>query len=226
MNRVSACLKVSVFSLLVAIGSLSGNLIAQVNIKAGYNFSVLTDPGLNQVISTFNNSQQYSRSFRQVNWLHGFEGGLRFKSDIHAFELSYQSAYQAMSAEGHLLPELDSLTDKINISVNTLAAGYQVSSGLIGGGMDVLYQFYNSRVRLSGKDQFKDRQEMWGMKFYLMFTLEGSGYIDAAIQPYFVLPLDTYNNDPVSQYLNQEAGPPADKWTRIGISIIFYNGNK
>jgi len=67
---------------------------------------------------------------------------------------------------------------------------------------------------------------MLALKCYLMFTLEGSGGIDAALQPYYVLPFDTYDLDPLSQYLSQEAGPSGKKWTRFGLSVLFYNGNK
>ncbi len=67
---------------------------------------------------------------------------------------------------------------------------------------------------------------MLGMKFYLMFTLTGSGNIDAVLQPYFLLPFDTYDPNPLSQFLNQESGPAGKKWSRFGLSILFYNGAK
>lgn len=75
-------------------------------------------------------------------------------------------------------------------------------------------------------EKFKYVQNMLALKCYLMFTLEGSGGIDAALQPYYVLPFDTYDLDPLSQYLSQEAGPSGKKWTRFGLSVLFYNGNK
>jgi hypothetical protein len=212
--------------MMVIFSPLATMVEAQINLKAGYNLSFLSDPGLNEVISTFSESQNYNRDFRKVGWLHGFETGIRFKSDIHAFEITYQSAYQALSAEGQLMPESTTYTDKINFSVNSLAAGYQVSGDMFGGGVDIQYQQYKSRVRLNEEDQFKYLQGMWGMKFYLMLTLQGSGIVDAAVQPYFILPFDAYDPSPVNQYLNQESGPEGKKWTRIGISFIFYNGGK
>lgn len=216
---------VLLFAILFLLGFSTG-VKAQPNLKAGYNFSVVLPKSLNQVIETFNASQSYERSFKKVEWLHGFELGARFKADIHSFELSYQSAYQAHTAATQPLPGESSETDRLNVAVNSFAGGYQVAGDLVGAGIDLQYQHYKTRMRLTGEDEFKVNQNMWGMKFYMMFTLEGSGYIDIALQPYFVLPFDTYNTDPLSQYLNQEAGPPGKKWTRIGLSVVFYNGRK
>lgn len=218
--------KAYILSILAVVSLPLSNMQGQVNLKAGYNLSFMSDPGLNQVISTFNVSQDYTRTFNKVGWLQGFEGGVRFKADIHAFELTYQSAYQALNAEGQILPGPETYTDKINVAVNSLALGYQLSGDFVGGGVDIQYQRYKSRVRLLDEDQYKDIQEMWGMKFYLMLTLEGSGYVDAAIQPYYVLPFDAYDINPISQYLNQEDGPAGKKWTRVGITFVFYNGGK
>ena len=107
------------------------------------------------------------------------------------------------------------------------AFGDHVTGDVFGVGTDLQYQWYTTRVELVGvTDKFKDVQTMLALKCYMMFTLEGSGGIDAALQPYFVLPFDTYDLDPLSQYLNQEAGPAGNKWTRFGLSVLFYNGNK
>ncbi len=227
MRRQITFTKKYILILLVLFGLISPAVQAQVNLKAGYNFSFFSDQGLNQVISTFNTSQQYTRSFKHLTWLQGFEGGVRFKADIHAFELTYQSAYHRLTAEGQLVGETESYTDKINIAVNSLAFGYQVSGDLVGAGVDLQYQWYNSRVKLAAEeDRYKVVQKMWAMKFYLMFTLEGSGYIDAAVQPYYILPFDRYDLDPLSQYLNQAPGSAEEKWTRIGLTLLFYNGGK
>ncbi len=226
MSLKTSCFSHSAVFLLLFVSLVFSGVQAQVNLKAGYNISFISDPGLNEVISTFSESQSYDRGFKKVSWLHGLEAGIRFKADIHAFELTYQSAYQALRAEGTIQPESITYTDKINMSVNSIAAGYQLAGDFAGGGVDLQYQRYNAKVRQEGQDEFRDVQEMWGMKVYMMLTLQGSGSIDAAIQPYVVIPFGQYETDPLSQYLNQEPGPEGKKWTRVGITLLFYNGGK
>lgn len=200
---------------------------AQVNLKAGYNISLVSDPGLDQVIDAFSVTQQYSSPFNKLSWMHGFEAGFRFKMDVHAFELTYQNAYQPLKAKGDLNSGNGPYTDKIKLGIQTGAIGYQVTGEVFGLGTDLQYQWYISKVELDGApEKFKHVQKMLALKFYLMFTLKGSGGIDAALQPYFVLPFDTYDLDPLSLYLNQAEGPSGKKWIRFGLSVLFYNGNK
>lgn len=223
MNRK----KPYVLLLAAFFGFFSPPVNAQVNLKAGYNISLVSDPGMNEVISLFSASQPYTSSFDKLGWIHGFEAGLRFKSDIHAFELSYQTGYQHLKAKGDLAGDAGEYTDKIKLAVHSGGIGYQVTGEVVGLGADLQYQLYNTRAELTqATSGFKNIQKMLAMKFYLMFTLTGSGGVDAAIAPYYVLPFETYDLDPLSLYLNQQPGPAGTKWTRFGLSILFYNGEK
>ncbi len=134
------------FAAIFGFFSPPGN--AQVNLKAGYNISFLADPGVNQVISVFNESQPYTSSFDKFSWLHGFEGGLRFKGGPHAFELSYQIGYEQLKAKGVANRGMSPCFDKIWLAVHSGGLGYQVTSELFGGGADLQYQWYRTRVEL------------------------------------------------------------------------------
>lgn len=209
------------------LGFLLPPVNAQVNLKAGYNISFVSDPGVNKVVEMFNGSQAYTSSFNKFSWMHGIELGFRFKAGIHAFEISYQNAYQLLQAKGELMDGSGSYRDKIRLGIQSGAIGYQVTGEVFGMGTDLQYQWYTTKVDLdAATEQFKYVQNMLALKFYMMFTLEGNGGIDASLQPYYVLPFDTYDLNPLSQYLNQEAGPGGKKWTRFGLSVLFYNGNK
>ena len=209
------------------LGFLLPPVNAQVNLKAGYNISFVSDPGVNQVVETFNNSQSYISAFNKFSWMHGIELGFRFKADIHSLEISYQNAYQLLQAKDELMDGSGFYRDKIRLGIQSGAIGYQVTGDFFGIGTDLQYQWYTTKVDLeSATEKFQYVQNMLALKCYMMFTLEGSGGIDASLQPYFVLPFDSYNLDPLSIYLNQEAGPVGKKWTRFGLSVLFYNGNK
>lgn len=213
---------------MAVIGSLSFQpLAAQFNLKAGYNISLVSDKGVNSVIDQFNSTQSYTRSFGHLTWAHGLEAGLRVKADVHAFELGYQGAYQVIKAKGEINGGAETYTDKLRFSVNSASFGYNVSGDVFGMGAEAQYQWYRTRAELTARDHnFDHIQEMWAMKFYMVFTLHGQNSIDAVLQPYFVLPFEHYDLAPLSNYLNQEPGPAGGKWTRIGLSMLFYNGRK
>jgi len=136
MNRSS-----SIFIWLAAFfGFLLPPVNAQVNLKAGYNIS-LADPGLNQVVKAFSSSQNYTSPFNQLSWMHGFEAGLRFKADIHAFEVTYQNAYQRLQAKGDHNDGTGPYSDKIRLGIQSGAIGYQVTGEVFGMGTDLQYQW-------------------------------------------------------------------------------------
>ena len=212
--------------LLAFIGFLSSPLYAQVNLKTGYNFSVLSTPGLDRLVSSFNQSQSYSSSFSNLQWLHGFEAGLRFKRRVHALELTYQGAYQSFKATGQSV-DGTAYTDKLKYAVQSAAIGYQIGERLFGLGTDLQYQWYRVKFE-SGQTSAKmiDVQHMMGLKFYLIFTLKGDNTVDMSIQPYMVLPFQYYNLDPLSKIFGVEATSGQDKWIRYGLTVSFYNGAK
>jgi len=223
MNRK----KTLVFFVATFIVFLAPLIKAQVNLKAGYNISFLSDPGMNEVIQTFEDQQDYTSGYDKLSWLHGFETGVRIKSGVSAIELTYQNGYQQLKAKGELNGGSMPYVEKIKISIQSAGFGYYASGELIGLGADIQYQWYRTKVELAEPDlEFKDIQEMWGMKIYGVLTLRGSGGIDAALQPYFILPFGKYDHDPLSLFLNQEAGPEAKKWNRFGLTFLFYNGDK
>ncbi len=223
MNRLQAIL-----SLLAAFfGFFSPPVNAQVNLKIGYNISFMSSPGLDQIILKHNATQTYTSAFKKLRWMHGFEAGLRYKADIHAFELTYQSAYQALKAKGDMNGGAQPYTDLMKFGIQSAAFGYQISGEYFGIGTDLQYQWYTTRVELhSIEEKLKDHQKMLALKFYLMLTLPGNNGVDMAIQPYYILPFETYDLVPLSQYLQQEGNPGEEKWTRFGISLLFYNGGK
>jgi hypothetical protein len=211
---------------LALFGFFSSPAYAQVNLKTGYNFSVLSGTGLDRTISDMNQAQTYQSSFSNLRWMHGIETGLRLKTGIHAFELTYQGAYQVLTAKGTSSTG-ENYADKIKFAVHSTALGYQISEGIFGMGTDLQYQWYRFKYE-PGQSQavYKNVQRMLGFKFYLMFTLKGDKSVDMALQPYMVLPVKDYQLDPVNHILGLEETHERDKWIRYGITILFYNGEK
>lgn len=221
MNYPTATL----LALVVYFGFFSSPAEAQVNLKLGYNFSLLSAPGADQIINSYNQQQNYSSGFRHPNWLHGLESGIRFKSDLHALELTYQGSFKTLKATGS--DGTDDFTDKMRFAVHSLAVGYQVSDRKFGAGTDLQYQFYKTKFTSALiNEDFTDNQNMFAVKFYFMITLTGKNGVDMAIQPYYVLPFGTYDTDPLAQYLQVEPSARHDRWDRFGFTVLFYNGVK
>ncbi len=220
------CRKAISILLLAFFGCFSSPSDAQINLKTGYNFSILSNPGLNDAISFFNTSQGYTTPFQRINWMHGIEGGIRFKSGLHGFELTYQGAYKGTKATGQNGDI--TYTDRLKFATHSLAGGYQVSDRLFGIGTDLQYQLYKTKLTpgQSGAP-FKNGQNMFALKFYVMLTLKGGKGVDMAIQPYYVHPFKDYNLQPLKDYFSVEPfSPPNERWNRLGLTILFYNGEK
>lgn len=198
---------------------------SQINVKTGYNFSVISSPGLDGIISGYNDQRNYTDDFRLIRWLHGFEAGVRFKTGMHALEATYQAGYQGLKATGQSVD--GTFIDKLKFAIHSGGIGYQVSDNIWGAGADIQYQFYKVRfIPGSVGDAFKNVQRMWAMKFYLMATLSGGKGVDIAIQPYYVLPFSKYDLSPLGEFLQVEPMVSSDRLNRFGISILFYNGSK
>jgi hypothetical protein len=220
-------LKAMVYLLAAFFGCITLPVNAQFNLKTGYNISFLSTPGVNDVISTFNSSQTYTKSFPKLTWMHGIEAGVRYKFGAGAFEATYQASFQQLRAEDDIPNSKDVYSDRIKFGIHSGAIGYQVSGKVIGFGTDLQYQWYRTKVIYGlTADTYKDVQNMLALKFYLMATLTGNKGVDIAIQPYWLMPFDEYNLNPLNHFLGQEGDPGSEKWTRFGLTILFYNGEK
>ena len=211
--------------LLVFFGLFSSPVDAQVNLKSGYNISIISVPALDQVLSSYNQTSGYATDFAKLKWLHGFEAGLRLKADVHALELTYQGAYQTLKA--NYFDADQEFSDRVRFAVHSVAIGYQASDRKFGAGTDLQYQFY--KVKLvpdqNGND-YRNIQNMFALKFYFMFNFKGRQGVDMALQPYYILPFKEYDLQPFAQRLSVEPSPNNDRWNRFGLTILFYNGEK
>lgn len=220
-----SCLKAIPILLWVFFGCFYSPADAQINLKTGYNISFLSNSSLDQVIGMNNINRSYTKGFGRLRWMHGFEGGARFKTGMHSLEVTYQGAYQALKATGQT-PD-GPYTDKLRFSIHSGALGYQVTDERWGAGIDLQYQFYKVKVtpEVIGIP-FRNVQNMPGLKFYLMFTLQGDKGVDMALQPYYVLPFKEYDLSPLAGYFNVDPQSEDDRWTRFGLTMLFYNGKK
>lgn len=203
--------------------SLPGN--AQVNVKAGYSFSLVHDDAIDQLVDEVNQAGTYDRDYKNLRWLHGFDFGLRFKSGLHALEIGYLGAYRHLVAHTNDPTGGNDIKDKLIFDTESACLGYQLSDEHFGLGVELQYQWYITKAKLKLPERsFKDVQEMWATKLYLMLILEGSGSVTAVIEPYYILPTKGYNAQPLQEYLETTIHPSDNRWTRFGLSFLFYNG--
>lgn len=220
------CPKAIRLLLLVLVGYLSSPINAQFNIKTGYNLSLLSDPGMNQAVHLFQNAE-YKTPFRDLSWLHGIEVGMRYRNHVQAIELSYQGGYQRLQALGTHVDNNANFTDKIRLTVHSACVGYQLTGDVVGVGAEWQFQWYQTKAEIFPREQtLKHVQSMNGYSVFMLFTLSGRKAIDMVLKPYLIIPDKPYNLDPLIQYSGAEIHLPHKKWTRFGISVLFYNGGK
>lgn len=211
--------------LAVFFGFISSPINAQFNLKTGYSISLVTDPTVNEIIDQYNQSHNYTRELKNLKWMHGFDAGIRYKAGPHALELSYMGAYRHFRGYFTNPNGGNEIYDKVGFDVHGAGLGYQLSDGFFGMGADLVYQWYitKSEIILPYRT-FKEVQTMWAAKIYLMLILEGSSNVHFALQPYYVLPSSAYDSRPLQQFLETNVSTEQHKWTRWGISLLFYNG--
>jgi hypothetical protein len=117
------------------------------------------------------------------------------------------------------------IKDKLIFDTESFGLGYQLSDDHFGLGAELQYQFYYTKAKLTLPEMnFKDVQKIWATKLYLMLILEGSGSVTAVIEPYYILPTKGYNAQPIQEFMEVSLQPSQNKWTRFGLSFLFYNG--
>jgi hypothetical protein len=206
----------------VLLGLLSLPVVAQINLKTGYNFSWLPDPGTEQLINVYR-SPEHTRPFPGFDWLHGFEAGIRYKAEMHALELGYQGGYRSLRADGTSMTDGTAFTDKLKFAVHSGTFGYVVSGDVFGMGAALQHQWYKTTYKPGNPAaEYQSTQSMWAYSFFMTFTLAGRNQIDMVIKPYYTIPDKPFENKPVGPDIDF----PNRKWNRIGISLIFYNGPK
>jgi|GEM_PF-1241750 len=211
--------------LVLFFGILSLPIIGQINIKAGYSFSLVHDDAIDQLVDEVNQANDYEHNLKNLRWMHGFDVGLRFKSGPHALELSYLGGYRHLLGTNPNPGGGSDIKDKLIFDTESFGLGYQLSDNHFGMGAELQYQFYYTKAKLTLPDQsFKDIQKMWATKLYLMVILEGSGSVTAVIEPYYILPTKGYDPQPLQHFMETTINPTNNKWTRFGLSFLFYNG--
>lgn len=215
----------SALVLAVMTGGVSPAIHAQINLKTGYHINYVDDPGLDHLIDRINEVMEYTDIVPQLWWMHGIEAGLRLKTDIHAFEISYQAAYQSLKGRAPLADGSGNFRDLYRFGIHNVGAGYQISGPKFGVGVDYQFQWYRTKINLASSDiDFVDVQSMRGINVYTLFYFSGSQGVDMALRPFVSFPMDARDHDPMSDYLGVERLDKKYKWTRVGLSIMFYNG--
>jgi hypothetical protein len=209
----------------VFFGFFSSPADAQVNLKTGYNIAYVNAPDLNEIIKSYDEEKNYENGLGKVTLLHGFQAGLRFKTGMHAIEAGYMGSYSVL--KGSYMDAGQEFIDRLSLSLHTASVGYQASDRAFGAGTDLHYTFYKIKFR---EDQtgsvFRNIQNSFALKFYLMINLRGDKGVDMSIQPYYILPFTKYDLAPLAEHLQQELPDAENRWYRIGLSLLFYNGKK
>ena len=214
--------------LLAVFFGLSSPVNAQLNLKTGYSISFLDDASVVHIIQAYNQGSTYSKNFKDLKWLHGVEAGLRYKTGVHALELTYLGAYQSLRATATNPSGGDDLTDKLKFNVHSAGLAYQLSSGAFGIVFEMQRQWYITGAELKQPDRnWKHTQGMWAKQAYLMLNFEGSGNVSMTIKPYYIFPSEAYDCAPLQEFLETNGGNlELNKWNRFGVTLLFYNGQQ
>ena len=216
-NTTQMNLPKAIVWLLAVFFGLSSPVNAQLNLKTGYSISFLQDASVDHIIQAYSQGKTYSKNFKDLTWLHGFEAGLRWKTGVHALELTYLGGYQRLRATATNPSGGEDLTDKLKFNVHSAGIAYQISRDFIGAGFEMQRQWYITGAEVKQPDlNFKHTQAMWAKQVYLMFNFEGSGSVSMTIKPYYIFPSEAYDCLPLRDFLETNGSDlELNKWNRL-----------
>lgn len=216
-----------------------GHLLAQLNLKVGYNGARVNAKKTNEIIDQFNKtllaqSTNFHDDLNTIKFMHGIEIGLRYRLRNIGFELGWSS----ISSKGDVYANLVDnklFQDKWYYSLTEYSAGVENYFGKFGYGASIGYQTYRIKTDITGVQRKKsliEAENALTSKLYLIFQFPGD-LVGIAFKPYVQIPLGKYNISAFDQSLNeqiqagyQSTGNYEEDMKLFGISILLYNGKQ
>lgn len=206
---------------------------AQINVKIGYGTAVVGAGVNNDILYTFNDqkrselSDSLSIPFTGLGFVHGLNLGIRYKfSENSGFELNWQNLTRSKEAVG----EIDNSSlfqQELFYAFNQFYVAYQSQFNSFGMGVGLGYNRVKIKDRIASSD-FKQtilKQSQMFAKVNFSIYFESKETVSFAIQPFFQIPLEDINLNPLKNALDVNTSDDAlEGFKMFGISFIFYNG--
>ncbi|MFZ1702952.1 MAG: hypothetical protein WAT79_01325 [Saprospiraceae bacterium] len=203
-------------------------LLAQFNIKVGYNAAFVKVPTINNMIDQYNEGlEETFDALDPFRSLHGLEIGVRYKMGKAAFEASWTSV--SNSSDVFAVENGANFSKKYWLSLTEYSVNAESHFSYFGFGAGIGYRTSRMKTDILGarrKKQELDRSSGFNGKLYLIFQIPGEK-VALAVKPYIQIPLSDLDFPAFANKLNLDPIPQTkERFQVFGISIVLYNGKQ
>lgn len=219
--------------LLFLIIATNSPLLAQLNIKIGYNIGY-TNPTLNnEIITRFNEDHTYVGGLKELHTLHGIQAGLRYRVGNLGLEATWNNKFQSTETSGTNPNTNTSLYRKLSFRYGSYSFGTELYlSEFIGLGASIDADNIRYRLESIKNGTRSEIFSQWGLgsHFYISLNIPGNDILTLSIKPYVQIPWTKTDISNLETSLNPDYIPAIDEsdyqqdYLNFGIMLIFYNG--
>lgn len=219
-------MRIYFFTILVLIGI--NTLQAQLNIKVGYTVTYTNPSVTNAILNDYNSANEFlTDGFNELHYLHGMQGGLRYRIDDVAFEATWHNKYNTLRSSGLDINDNDISRD-LRFRYGSYSLGmeaYLTRNVGLGGTFDLTNVRF--RTDVAGVDNVYTISSEWGSSshFYLSINMPGNDILTFSLKPYVQIPWSSVNLNPLQTELGTPSlAEPNEKYLNFGLQLVFYNG--
>ena len=222
MHKIAKIVIVFFFS----IGTTTG-LFSQLNLKIGYNPTLGSFSGINEVLRDYNpDGFNVERAFGSLRFVHGIQLGVRYKISHSAFELSWENISRDRTALSYSPVNDSFLERKYNFGINTWALSFDNYFNPIGFGTMITSSKLNVTRDIGNNNLSVSNQRNWGLRAQLNWSIQESELVALVIKPYYQFYFKDYSLNGLSTDLNDKLPERNESLSYFGISFVFYNGRQ
>ena len=207
---------------------LSRNAGAQVNIKVGYNsafpqFNVHSD-----IIKAYQpEGQDLVEPFGSIDFLHGIQLGVRYRTGNTAFELGWENMSRKSNSLSFREENEEFIERSYSNSLSGLSAGIDNYFGSFGIGSAIYLQSFGID-RIVGNNDLKIVDETkYALRISFLWKIQQSDFVSFYVKPYYQFWLGEYDLTPLATDLKVfDVAKTVEQPTMFGISFVFYNGRQ
>ena len=202
------------------------SLISQVNIKIGYtpgwgSFELIND-NLNQY--NLINEANLEKPFGSLNFIHGLDVGLRYRSANVSFEFSWNNMTRDRDALLYF-EQNDVFESRLyKFGLNSFSFGTDTYFKRFGLGVSILSQKLNIKREIGTNQVSLVSERQYSLDFHLNYILQQGKSVEVVLRPYFRYSLNPYNISRFSEDLNNSGLDSSSDFEMYGISLLFFNG--
>lgn len=203
-------------------------LIAQVNIKIGYNIGFPQLPVSDQLLSAYQpEGEELVQSFGGTGFMHGIQLGVRYRWENVAVELGWENMSRDRTALSYEANS-DLFTDRqYNYSISGLTIGLDNYFGNLGIGSSLHYQKLGIN-RVVGNNNLNIAAERnLALRLSLLWQVQKSEFVSFYIKPYYQFSFDGYDLTALANDLSVTVADLMRESPEVfGIALVFYNGRQ